>query len=129
MMPPSPEEIRLKRGRKPGRHQARDQAMVARLEAGATLRSLGVEHGITPERVRQIVRRLGYSGGRASPRWTSDADKRLVELVRTGLSASLIAENLSVTKNAVIGRATRLGLTLRAEKRRPGPRWGGGMRS
>jgi GcrA cell cycle regulator len=109
----------MKRGRKPEEHQARNQTIVARLNVGATLKGVSIEYGITPERVRQIARRLGYSGGRASPRWATDADKQLQELVRTGLSASLIADNLGVTKNAVIGRARRLGLALLAEKRRP----------
>jgi hypothetical protein len=62
--------------------------------------------------VRQIARQLGYQGRRASPPWRPEADEQLSELARAGLSASVIAKLLGVTKNAITGRAQRIGLLL-----------------
>jgi hypothetical protein len=44
------------------------------------------------------------------PIWTEEDDKRLIELIEGGLSASAIAERLpgDRTRNAVIGRMSRL---------------------
>jgi DNA-binding CsgD family transcriptional regulator len=107
---PAPKLWRSKRGPKPGKHQTRDEMIVARLVAGGTMRALATEYGLSPERVRQIARQLGYSGRRANPPWPPEADKRLLELSRAGLPASLIAKRLGVTKNAVTRRLRRLGL-------------------
>ena len=94
------------------REQVRNQAIVARLDTGATLRAVSVEYGLSPERVRQIARELGYSGRRASPPWPPEADEQLSDLARAGLSASAIGKRLGVTKHAVTGRARRIGLLL-----------------
>ena len=46
--------------------------------------------------------------------WTDTLQARLRELWEQGLTASQIAAELSVTRNAVIGKAHRLGLSGRA---------------
>ncbi len=59
-------------------------------------------------------RAAGSSGG-----WTDDAVETLVRLWRTGdLSAAMIARQLGVTRNAVLGKIHRLGLS---QPRRPRP--------
>jgi GcrA cell cycle regulator len=54
--------------------------------------------------------------------WTDDRVETLSKLWREGLSASQIARNLGcgITRNAVIGKVHRLGLTGRAAPRVPG---------
>lgn len=53
------------------------------------------------------ARAPGASGG-----WTDDAVETLVRLWRTGdLSAAMIARRLGVTRNAVLGKIHRLGLS------------------
>ena len=44
--------------------------------------------------------------------WTEDQAEQLTKLGATDLSASEIAGKLGVTKNAVIGKARRLGLAM-----------------
>jgi len=59
-------------------------------------------------------RAAGSSGG-----WTDDAVEALVRLWRTGdLSAAMIARRLGVTRNAVLGKIHRLGLS-KPRRRRP----------
>ena len=53
----------------------------------------------------------------AKPRWSSDQNAALTSLWSEGLSGSAIGKRLDKTKCAVIGRARRLGLPARAEKR------------
>ncbi len=54
------------------------------------------------------------------PSWTEDRVKTLSELWREGLSAAEIARRLGgVTRNAVIGKVYRLGLSGRAAPSRP----------
>lgn len=53
------------------------------------------------------ARAAGSSGG-----WTDDAVETLIRLWRTGdLSAAMIARRLGVTRNAVLGKIHRLGLS------------------
>lgn len=57
----------------------------------------------------------------AAPTWTDDRVHTLTRLWRDGLSASQIARALAggVTRNAVIGKVHRLGLSGRAKPRAP----------
>ena len=48
--------------------------------------------------------------------WTEDRMARLTELWQAGLSASRIGEKMELSKNAIVGKAHRLGL-----KSRPSP--------
>lgn len=55
--------------------------------------------------------------------WTDDRVEALAKLWRDGKSASVIARELGgVTRNAVIGKVHRLGLSGRATPARPGSR-------
>ena len=98
--------------------QKRNLAMLERLRAGASFRVVGADYGLSSERARQIARQMGYSGRQSSPRWLPDADHRLQDLATAGFSAALIAEQLGTTKDAVAGRAHRLGIVLSGRMRR-----------
>ena len=104
-----------KMGRRRGlwaKQEQRNREMLAQCEAGVTLAEIGAEHGVSAERVRQIVRRLGVPGTGPSA-WSSTNTATLQRLWRKGLSASLIAEQLGVTRNAITSRANRLDLPSR----------------
>lgn len=60
-------------------------------------------------RLLLLGRGNGVVQGRA---WTPDDQDELVRLARAGMSASQIAAALGVTKNAVIGRCHRTGVSL-----------------
>ena len=94
------------------KQEQRNREMLAQCEAGVTLAEIGAEHGVSAERVRQIVRRLGVPGTGASA-WSQTNTRALRRLWRKGLSASLIAEQLGVTRNAITSRANRLDLPSR----------------
>ena len=98
--------------------QKRNLEMLGRLRAGASFAIVGADYGLSSERVRQIARQMGYSVRQSSPRWLPDADHRLRELASAGFSAALIAEQLGTTKDAVAGRAHRLGVVLSGRTRR-----------
>ena len=51
--------------------------------------------------------------------WTESEDDQLKEMWGQGLSASTIAEALGKTKNSVIGRRSRLGITQRKSPIKP----------
>lgn len=53
-------------------------------------------------------------------RWSQDDDNGLVELAASGMSASQIAKELGVTRNAVIGRASRMGVQIGASRPQAG---------
>jgi DNA-binding CsgD family transcriptional regulator len=104
-----------KMGRRRGlwaKQEQRNREMLAQCEAGVTLAEIGAEHGVSAERVRQIVRRLGVPGTGPSA-WSPTNTATLRRLWRKGLSASLIAEQLGVTRNAITSRANRLDLPSR----------------
>ena len=68
--------------------------------------------GITEYAVAGKAARLGLSGDRQD--WPESRTERLTQLWREGLSASQIAAELGgVSRNAVIGKVHRLGLTGR----------------
>jgi hypothetical protein len=95
--------------------EKRNLEMLARLSTGASFAAVGAAYGISGERVRQIARQLGYAG-RRNPHWPPEADARLRDLAADGLSASLIAQQVGTTKDAVTSRARRLGLLLSGTK-------------
>jgi hypothetical protein len=94
------------------KQEQRNREMLTQCEAGVTLAKIGAEHGVSAERVRQIVRRLGVPGTGLSA-WSPTNTATLRKLWRKGLSASSIAEQLGVTKNAITSRAHRLELPSR----------------
>ena len=53
-----------------------------------------------------------------SKQWTDEDIARLIELAKTGISYSAIGEQLGYTKNAIIGKAHRLGLGKRVIRNR-----------
>jgi DNA-binding CsgD family transcriptional regulator len=104
-----------KMGRRRGlwaKQEQRNREMLAQCEAGVPLAEIGAEHGVSAERVRQIVRCLGVPGTGPSA-WSPTDTATLRRLWRKGLTASLIADQLGVTKDAITSRANRLDLPSR----------------
>lgn len=59
--------------------------------------------------------------------WTADRIDELTRLFEAGLTCSQIAREIDVTRNAVIGKLSRLGLSRPRDvliRRQPGPRTG-----
>lgn len=52
-------------------------------------------------------------------RWTTERTERLRSLVAQGASAAVIASEIGMTRNAVIGKCHRMGLKLKASSGRP----------
>ena len=94
------------------KQEQRNREMLAQCEAGVPLAEIAAEHGVSAERVRQIVRRLGVPGTGPSA-WSPTDTATLRRLWRKGLTASLIADKLGVTKDAITSRANRLDLPSR----------------
>jgi DNA-binding CsgD family transcriptional regulator len=88
---------------------ARNREIVARLAAGATLRQVASEFGITWQRVSQIHRAMtGRPLAAYRPLWPRDRLRALVALQERGLSVPAIGERLGVSTNAVRGQLHRL---------------------
>lgn len=92
---------------------------VAAIKAGATYDALGARHGITGERVRQILAAAGYDLAAINPRSRSQRNGEPWTAARIAVlrrmwpkhNAQMIANKLGgVTRDAVIGKARRLGL-------------------
>jgi len=76
--------------------------------------SLDQSHGFDMDRSEDVVPRPKTELNDAGSVWTDSLQARLRELWTQGLTASQIAAELHVTRNAVIGKAHRLGLSGRA---------------
>ena len=75
--------------------------------------------GIQQDTVRRKISRLGLlNSGPQAPHWPEEKVERLRTLWDEGLSCRKIAYDLDTTKNAVIGKAHRLGLPAREPNRR-----------
>jgi DNA-binding CsgD family transcriptional regulator len=92
-------------------YSARNRKIVARVAAGATLQEVADEYGLTKQMISYVHRR---TTGRLllphRPKWPEDRVRTLRVLWRKGLPCAAIAQRLGVSKNAVIGKAHRLGL-------------------
>lgn len=77
---------------------------------------LGCMHKtLSAELVRRHLpsfRHLRAQHGIGLPSWTDDMIQRMRELHLDGLSAQLIGEQIGMSRNAVIGKAHRIGLVL-----------------
>lgn len=69
--------------------------------------------GITSSVLRARGRGLGLHTVVQSPVWSEDSTERLSHLWSLGVPTSDIAAQLKTTRNAVIGKANRLGLESR----------------
>jgi len=92
------------------RRRAATAAMVQEhLDAGMSRRAVALDMGVTTETVRQLV----GSPLRVETEWTADLIRKLRKAWAAGLSTRLIGLRLGVSKNAVVGKAHRLGLPKR----------------
>lgn len=91
----------------------------AAIKAGATYDALGACHGITGERVRQILKAAGYDIAAINPRshpqrngepWTPARVAVLRRMWPTHDARAIVNKLGGVTRNAVIAKARRLKL-------------------
>ncbi len=67
--------------------------------------------GICRETARLWARKLGLVRPNTNP-WTPELTEHLITLTKAGYSGSVIAAELGVTRNSVIGKISRLGMQL-----------------
>ena len=89
---------------------SRNRAIVERVAAGASLRTVATEFGITRQRVSQIHIQITGVRLRSVRRdsWPAERTARLRALLDEGLRPADIAPRLGVSRNAVIGKVYRL---------------------
>ena len=95
-------------------------AILADYYAGMPMAELVARHGCDKGTPARAARRMGgqvRETWRPLGEWTPERDDRLRDLWDSGISGSQIGVQLGTTKNAVIGRAHRLGLPLRGERK------------
>ncbi len=106
----------------------RIEGLRQRIAAGATMRQLAAEHGVTRQAMDYLCRRHGLLPGDYKPRSPVDRKRRADEwpaglIVRLkarwaeGATSAAIAAELGVTPGAVTAKATRLGLPRRYKPR------------
>lgn len=87
------------------------------IEAGLTASELAAIHGVTRSALLKVAsRKVGISPvdkGRHYSDWPDDRIAALKGRWAEGASASIIAKELGITRNAVIGKVHRLGLEAR----------------
>lgn len=89
-------------------------------DAGMAVKDIAADIGRHPDTVRRYVNNLrAFGRGRvkawpSSSTWSDPARvERLIDLWNKGISARLIGEDIGLSKNAVVGKAHRLGLPER----------------
>ena len=97
------------------RMSGRNRAIVERVAAGASLRTVAGEFGISYQRVSQIHFQITGERLRPSPSrpfrtdpWPVERMARLGALLEEGLRPADIAPRLGVSRNAVLGKVFRL---------------------
>ena len=97
------------------RMSGRNRAIVERVAAGASLRTVAREFGLTFQRVSQIHIHITGERLRLSPDrplqtdpWPVERAARLRALLDEGLRPADIAPRLGVSRNAVLGKVFRL---------------------
>jgi DNA-directed RNA polymerase sigma subunit (sigma70/sigma32) len=91
-------------------YRRRNQEIAARRAAGASLGEIAVAFGITRERVRQIAECAGIMTNKQGPSPWIDVRISRLRALWGKLSAAGIGRELGVSKDAVLGKARRLGL-------------------
>jgi DNA-binding CsgD family transcriptional regulator len=92
------------------RMPGRNRAVVERVAAGASLRTVAREFGISYQRVSQIHIHITGERVRAlrPDPWPAERTARLRVLLDEGLRPADIARRLGVSRNAVLGKVYRL---------------------
>jgi hypothetical protein len=105
-------------------YAARNRKIVASVAAGATLQAVANAYGLTKQAISYINRRAtGRPLAPHRPAWPDSRVRALRALWRKGIPSGAIALRLGVSKNAVVAKARRLELPMRApQNARPGPR-------
>jgi hypothetical protein len=109
-------------GAPPARHidamTRRLATIIAQHARGMTLQAIGTTHGITKERVRQLLNTAGVVTGRPGYSWEYWTERQVAGLragLAAGLTAAAIGRGIGKTRNSVIGKARRLNLALNAK--------------
>jgi GcrA cell cycle regulator len=86
--------------------------MVDMLKAGESFEQIGAIVGMSRHGVAHRATKYGMRSSYSVGRWTPEKVEQLIQLFETGLSSTGIAARLEgMSRNAVIGKLTRLGLT------------------
>lgn len=98
----------------------RQEAVIAAYQAGVMVKDIVQRFSVSSDSVRKIVGTAGIGRGMAQRAdWSDERIERMKKLWVEGLSASQIASELGgVTRNAVIGKIHRLGVTKRLDPMR-----------
>lgn len=101
----------------------KQRRMVTLKERGLSISEIAEEMSEDYNVVHYRCQKSGFSKPRQSSgaKWTDEQVAELRKLWRDGLSASQIAAQLKVTRNAVIGKVHRLGLPARTKPEPRGP--------
>ena len=100
-----------KQRRVPVRNARRNKQIKRRFSRGEGRLSIAKDFGLTTARISQIALGLGARPRHRGTRWPDDDIVILKKNYNKTLSATLIAEQLNTTRNAVIGKANRMGLS------------------
>lgn len=98
----------------------RESLIIKAYKDGVMVKEIVSRFSVSPETVRRVVGTAGIGRGNAQPSdWSDERIERLKKLWGEGLSASQIASELGgVTRNGVIGKVHRLGLSGRIDPAR-----------
>lgn len=94
----------------------RDEAQALRAN-GLALREIAQRLGYTYQRAQQVcrgVRPAGFGREAGWTKFTAEQDAFIRAHYRQNLSAAEIARRMNRTKNSIIGRANRLGLSVQS---------------
>lgn len=98
------------------RFQARCDEFRRRYLAGETLQAIAADHGITRERVRQVLSKagvpsLGYRDEhKRKPHPLTEAERRAASLYERGVAPSIIARETGLTPSQINNARERLGI-------------------
>ena len=101
-----------KRGRPKGQWSERNLQILERLKAGVARKVIAAEFGLSGKRIDQLAQELGLPRVGPEP-WPKELSRRAQRLRAQGLSSSMIASRLGVTKHAVTGHLRRVALQKR----------------
>lgn len=112
--------------RKPGtsgkmkRDTARDAEIAAMYEGGASMRAVATAHGISVERVRQLLLRNGIKGRDVAHQVADDKAEAMQLMYEAGATLGEVSDEHGLSVGVVKRMLRRLGVVLRKPGRRVG---------
>lgn len=103
------------------RDTARDAEIAAMYEGGATMQAVATAHGISVERVRQLLLRNGIKGRDRWPIPVADDKAKAMQLMyEAGATLGEVSDEHGLSKSVVKRTFSRLGVVIRKSGRRVG---------